>query len=141
MAITLEQKTLVQTTFAKVAPIADSAAAMFYARLFELDPALRPLFTTDLTEQGRKLMQMIAIAVNGLDRLDDLVLAVRQLGIRHRRYGVRDEHYDTVAVALLWTLERGLGADFTPAAREAWTAVYLVLAATMKEAAASVAAA
>jgi hemoglobin-like flavoprotein len=135
-AMTSEQKVLVQGTFAKVAPIADDAAAMFYARLFELDPSLRPLFTTDLTEQGRKLMQMIAVAVNGLDRLDELVPAVRQLGIRHARYGVKDQHYDTVAEALLWTLERGLGSDFTPAVKDAWTAVYGVLAATMKEAAA-----
>jgi hemoglobin-like flavoprotein len=135
-AMTSEQKVLVQDTFAKVAPIADDAAAMFYVRLFELDPSLRPLFTTDLTEQGRKLMQMIAVAVNGLDRLDELVPAVRQLGIRHARYGVKDQHYDTVAEALLWTLERGLGSDFTPAVKDAWTAVYGVLAATMKEAAA-----
>jgi hemoglobin-like flavoprotein len=135
-AMTSEQKVLVQGTFAKVAPIADDAAAMFYARLFELDPSLRPLFTTDLTEQGRKLMQMIAVAVNALDRLDELVPAVRQLGIRHARYGVKDQHYDTVAEALLWTLERGLGSDFTPAVKDAWTAVYGVLAATMKEAAA-----
>ena len=135
-AMTSEQKVLVQSTFAKVAPIADDAAAMFYARLFELDPSLRPLFTTDLTEQGRKLMQMIAVAVNGLDRLDELVPAVRQLGIRHARYGVKDQHYDTVAEALIWTLERGLGSDFTPAVKDAWTAVYGVLATTMKEAAA-----
>jgi hemoglobin-like flavoprotein len=134
--MTSEQKVLVQSTFAKVAPIADDAAAVFYARLFELDPSLRPLFTTDLTEQGRKLMQMIAVAVNGLARLDELVPAVRQLGIRHARYGVKDQHYDTVAEALLWTLERGLGSDFTPAVKDAWTAVYGVLAATMKEAAA-----
>jgi hemoglobin-like flavoprotein len=135
-AMTSEQKVLVQSTFAKVAPIADAAAAMFYARLFELDPSLRPLFTTDLAEQGRKLMQMIAVAVNGLDRLDELVPAVRQLGVRHARYGVKDQHYDTVAEALLWTLERGLGSDFTPAVRDAWTTVYGVLATTMKEAAA-----
>lgn len=134
--MTSEQKVLVQSTFAKVAPIADTAAAMFYARLFELDPSLRPLFTTDLTEQGRKLMQMLAVAVNGLDRLDELVPAVRQLGIRHARYGVKDQHYDIVAEALLWTLERGLGSDFTPAVKDAWTTVYGVLAATMKEAAA-----
>jgi hemoglobin-like flavoprotein len=135
-AMTSEQKVLVQSTFAKVAPIADAAAAMFYARLFELDPSLRPLFTTDLAEQGRKLMQMIAVAVNGLDRLDELVPAVRQLGVRHARYGVEDRHYDTVAEALLWTLERGLGSDFTPAVKDAWTTVYGVLATTMKEAAA-----
>jgi hemoglobin-like flavoprotein len=137
--MTPEQKQLVQTTFAKVAPMAEAAAAMFYARLFELDPRLRPLFRGDMTEQGRKLMRMIGMAVNGLDRLDELVPAVRQLGIRHAGYGVTDDHYGTVAAALLWTLERGLGADYTPAVEEAWTTVYAVLATTMKDAAASVA--
>jgi hemoglobin-like flavoprotein len=135
--MTSEQKHLVKTTFDKVAPIADAAAAMFYARLFELDPSLKVLFKSDMTEQGRKLMRMIGMAVNGLDRLDDLVPVVQQMGVRHAGYGVRNEHYDTVAVDLLWTLERGLGADFTPAAKEAWTAVYGVLASTMKDAAAA----
>ena len=137
--MTPEQKRLVQTSFAKVAPIADAAAAMFYARLFEIDPALKPLFTTDITEQGRKLMRMLGTAVNGLDRLDALVPVVQQLGVRHKQYGVMDEHYDTVAAALLWTLERGLGPDFTPDVKEAWVAVYTVLASTIKQAAASVA--
>jgi hemoglobin-like flavoprotein len=137
--MTSEQKRLVQVTFAKVAPIADAAAAIFYARLFELDPGLKPLFTADIRAQGRKLMRMIGMAVNGLDRLDDLVPVVRQLGMRHAGYGVKDEHYDTVAVALLWTLERGLGPDFTPEVQDAWVAVYGVLASTMKEAAASAA--
>jgi hemoglobin-like flavoprotein len=136
--MTPQQKHLVQTTFAKVAPIADEAAALFYARLFELDPSLRPMFTTDLKEQGRKLMRMIGMAVNGLDRLDELVPVVRQLGARHAGYGVRDEHYGTVATALVWTLEQGLGPDFTPEVKDAWVAVYGVLATTMKDAAAAV---
>jgi hemoglobin-like flavoprotein len=137
--MTERQKTLVQTTFATVAPIADTAASMFYARLFELDPELRRLFTSDLREQGRKLMQMIGVAVNGLDRLDALVPAAKQLGARHAGYGVKDTHYDTVAAALLWTLEEGLGPDFTPEVKDAWTTVYGVLATTMKEAAAEAA--
>jgi hemoglobin-like flavoprotein len=136
--MTPQQKHLVQTTFAKVAPIADDAAALFYGRLFELDPSLRPMFTTDLKEQGRKLMRMIGMAVNGLDRLDELVPVVRQLGARHAGYGVRDEHYGTVATALVWTLEQGLGPDFTPEVKDAWVAVYGVLATTMKDAAAAV---
>lgn len=138
--MTPAQKTLVQTTFGKVVPIADAAAALFYNRLFELDPSLRPLFKGDLVEQGRKLMQMIGVAVNGLDRLDQILPAVQQLGVRHAGYGVRDQHYDTVAVALLWTLERGLGSDFTPDVKDAWTAAYTVLAGTMKHAAATAAA-
>ena len=136
--MTPQQKHLVQTTFAKVAPMADEAAALFYGRLFELDPSLRPMFTTDLKEQGRKLMRMIGMAVNGLDRLDELVPVVRQLGARHAGYGVRDEHYGTVATALVWTLEQGLGPDFTPEVKDAWVAVYSVLATTMKDAAATV---
>ena len=138
--MTPAQKTLVQTTFGKVVPIADAAAAMFYSRLFQLDPSLRPLFKGDLVEQGRKLMQMIGVAVNGLDRLDQILPAVQQLGVRHAGYGVRDQHYDTVAVALLWTLEQGLGSDFTPDVKDAWTAAYTVLADTMKHAAATAAA-
>ena len=138
--MTPAQKTLVQTTFGKVVPIADAAAAMFYSRLFQLDPSLRPLFKGDLVEQGRKLMQMIGVAVNGLDRLDQILPAVQQLGVRHAGYGVRDQHYDTVAVALLWTLEQGLGSDFTPEVKDAWTAAYSVLAGAMKHAAATAAA-
>lgn len=137
--MTPEQKQLVRETFAQVAPIADAAAALFYGRLFELDPSLRPLFRGDMTEQGRKLMQTIAVVVHGLDRLPTLLPAVEALGRRHAGYGVRDEHYATVAAALLWTLEQGLGPAFTPAAREAWTAAYGLLATVMQRAAAEVA--
>jgi len=123
---------LIRESFRKVAPIADQAASLFYARLFELDPSLRALFRGDMSEQGRKLMQMIGMAVGGLDRFDQLVPTVRQLGLRHAGYHVRDAHYETVGEALLWTLERGLGPDFTPAAKDAWAKVYGVLAETMK---------
>ena len=134
--MTPEQKTLVQESFGKVAPIADQAAALFYRRLFELDPGVKPLFKTDLDEQGRKLMQMIATAVNGLDDLEALVPAVQDLGRRHVAYGVKDEHYETVGTALIWTLEQGLGEDFTPETQAAWVTGYGVLATTMKDAAA-----
>ncbi len=125
---------LVKDSFRKVVPIADQAAALFYARLFELDPELRQLFRGDMREQGRKLMAMIATAVAALERLDAIVPAVRELGRRHSGYGVSEEHYATVGAALLWTLERGLGAEFTPAVREAWTTTYSLLANTMIEA-------
>ena len=134
--MTPAEKSLVQTSFAKVAPIAEQAAALFYGRLFEMDPSLRPLFTGDLGEQGKKLMQMIGVAVKGLDTLDELVPAVKDLGRRHAGYGVTDAHYDTVAAALLWTLEKGLGNAFTPDVKKAWVAVYTLLATTMKSAAA-----
>ena len=135
--MTPSQKELVKSSFAKVLPISDQAAELFYGRLFEIDPSLRPLFTTDMKEQGRKLMQMIAIAVRGLDDLGTLVPAVRDLGRRHVSYGVKDEHYETVGAALLWTLQQGLGDEFTPETKEAWVVVYGVLSSTMKEAAAS----
>lgn len=126
---------LVQQSFAVVAPSADEVARLFYGRLFELDPSLRPMFPDELDEQGRKLMKMLAVAVNGLNRLDAIVPAVQALGRRHVGYGVTDDHYTTVATALLWTLENGLGAAFTLETREAWTAAYTVLATTMIDAA------
>lgn len=129
------QKQLVQSTFSKVVPIADTAAELFYGKLFALDPKLKPLFKGDMREQGRKLMRMIATAVNGLDSLGALVPAVQDLGRRHVGYGVTTAHYDTVGAALLWALEQGLGADFTPEVKDAWATVYGVLAQTMKDAA------
>jgi hemoglobin-like flavoprotein len=130
--MTSAETALIRESFRKVAPIADQAASLFYARLFELDPALRALFRGDMSEQGRKLMQMLGMAVGGLDRLDQLVPAVRQLGMRHAGYHVREAHYETVGEALLWTLERGLGPEFTAETKAAWAKVYGVLAETMK---------
>ena len=123
----------VQDSFRKILPIADQASALFYARLFELDPSLRALFRGDMAEQGRKLMTMLAVAVTALDRPETLVLTVRQLGARHVNYGVRDDHYATVGAALLWTLEKGLGSEFTPDVRNAWTKTYSLLSSTMSD--------
>lgn len=134
--MTPQQVTLVKTSWQKVLPISDKAAELFYGKLFEMDPALEPLFSGDMTEQGRKLMLMINTAVNSLDRLDAIVPAVQGLGKRHVAYGVKDEHYDTVAGALLWTLEAGLGDAFTPEVKDAWVQTYTILATTMKDAAA-----
>ena len=135
--MTPEQVLLIQASFAKVLPIADTAAALFYGRLFELDPSLRPLFQGDMREQGQKLMTMLRVVVNGLHRLDQLVPAVQELGRRHAAYGVAGEHYDTVAAALLWTLRQGLGDDWTPNVEAAWVVAYTLLADTMKAAAAA----
>lgn len=133
--MTPDQIALVRESFAKVAPIAPQAAELFYGRLFELDPRLRPLFKGDMQEQGRKLMAMIATAVANLDKLESVVPAVQDLGRRHAGYGVSHADYDTVAAALLWTLEKGLGDGFTPACREAWATMYGIVAGVMKKAA------
>ena len=125
------QKLLVRASLEQVLPIAEAAAALFYGRLFELDPSLRHLFKGDMQEQGRKLMAAIQVVVAGLDRLDKIVPAVQSLGRRHAAYGVRPEHYQTVAAALLWTLEQGLGEAFTPDTKSAWAAAYTLLAETM----------
>jgi hemoglobin-like flavoprotein len=135
-----KQIALVQTSFAEVVPIADVAAELFYDRLFELDPSLRGMFRGDMKEQGQKLVTMIGVVVSGLKTLDRIVPGVRALGARHAAYGVRDEHYDIVGAALLWTLAKGLGAAFTDDVREAWTAAYTLLADTMKDAASEAAA-
>ena len=119
--MTPESKLLVRESWARVEPIGEVAAALFYGRLFELNPELRHRFHGDMAEQGRKLMQTLTVLVRGLDRLDDLLPAVQSLGRRHGAYGVRDAHYTTVEQALLWTLERALGDAFTPAVRGAWT--------------------
>lgn len=132
--MTSEQKQLVQETFKLVVPIREQAAAMFYDRLFALNPDVRSLFKGDMKRQGALLMAMIGTAVNGLNRLDEIVPAVQDLGRRHATYGVRKEHYGTVAAALLWTLEQGLGAAWTPEVKEAWTACYTLLATTMQAA-------
>ena len=133
--MTPRQVELVQTSWAAVDPIAEAAADIFYRKLFALDPSLKRMFKGDMKEQGRKLMSMIGFAVKGLTRLDTLVPGVQELGRRHASYGVRDDHYDAVACALLWTLQRGLGTSFTDEVREAWATAYGVLASTMKNAA------
>lgn len=130
--MTNEQIKLVQDSFRQVAPIAEAAAQLFYARLFELDPDLELLFKGNLTEQGHKLMQMLGLAVASLDRMDQILPAVRSLGARHVGYGVRDRDYDTVGQALLWTLRKGLGDAFRPDVEAAWTNVYATLASAMQ---------
>jgi hemoglobin-like flavoprotein len=138
--MTPEQITLVKESWAKVVPISDKAAELFYGKLFESYPEVQPYFKGDMQEQGRKLMAMINTAVTGLDDLGPLVPAVQEMGKRHAGYGVKDEDYDKVAVCLLWTLEQGLGDAFTPATKEAWTVMYTTVADVMKAAAAEAAA-
>ncbi|WP_437781521.1 globin family protein [Sorangium sp. So ce1097] len=128
---------LVQASWAKVTPISDAAAALFYERLFTLDPSVRPLFKNDIAEQKKKLMQMLSVAVDGLNNLPKLVPVLQSLGVRHQGYMVAEHHYDVVGEALLWTLREGLGDGFTREVETAWTEVYGVVADVMKKAAAA----
>jgi hemoglobin-like flavoprotein len=133
--MTPEHIRIVQSTWVKVLPIKDTAAQLFYERLFETDPSLRALFRTDVRQQREKLMQVIDAAVNGLSRLERITAAIQELGRRHADYGVKDHDYGTVGAALLWTLGKSLGPELTPEAKDAWATVYGVLATTMREAA------
>ena len=133
--MTPEQQDLVQASFAKIVPIADEAAILFYDDLFDRDPSLRSLFPDDMTEQRRKLMAMLATAVTNLKSWDKVAAAVRALGARHAGYGVQVSHYDTVGEALIATLEQGLGDDFTPELRDAWVSCYRAVSAEMMAAA------
>lgn len=132
--MTPEQIALVQSSWEKVRPIADQAAALFYGRLFELDPSLKSLFKSDMSEQGKKLMQTLGVAVASLTRLETILPTIQELGRRHVEYGVPDESYTTVGQALLWTLEQGLGDEFTDETRAAWTETYTTLSNVMIEA-------
>src|SRR5258708_29743705 len=136
--MTPDQIELVQQSFAKVAPIAGTAADLFYDRLFTIEPDVRSLFPSDLTEQKKKLMQMLATAVTNLHQVEKIIPAVEDLGRRHVGYGVTEKHYEPVGAALLWTLEQGLGPDFTPPVKTAWTEAYMTLAGVMQNATAAV---
>ena len=130
-----QQITLVQQSFAQVIPIAETAATLFYDRLFILDPSVKALFKGDMKQQGHKLMSALGFVVKGLQQLETILPTVQALGKRHTSYGVRAEHYQTVGAALLWTLEQGLGEAFTSEVRDAWAAAYSLLATVMQEAA------
>jgi nitric oxide dioxygenase len=126
--MTPEQVKSIQESFAKVAPIADAAAALFYNRLFEIAPEVKSLFRGDMTEQGRKLMKTLIIVVNGLGNLQTIFPAASALAKNHVAYGVKPSHYTPVGEALLWTLQHGLGSDWTPELAGAWSTAYTTIA-------------
>jgi nitric oxide dioxygenase len=131
--LTSSQRVLVRETFALLAPDAEEVVALLYARLFEVAPSLRSLFHADMRAQGDRLIQALALAIANLDHLEDIASEVRALGERHRAYGVVDADFETVGSVLLWTLERSLGARFTPDVRAAWATVYDVLSGLMRQ--------
>jgi hemoglobin-like flavoprotein len=129
--MTPDQVTLVQQSFAKVAPISDQAAVIFYDRLFEIAPQVKAMFPSDLTEQRKKLMATLAVVVNGLSNLESILPAASALATHHVSYGAKAEHYPVVGSALLWTLEKALGEAWTAEVAAAWTAAYGTLSGYM----------
>jgi nitric oxide dioxygenase len=129
--MTPEQIKLVQDSFAKVAPISDQAAVIFYDRLFEVAPQVRAMFPDDMTEQRKKLMATLAVVVGGLSNLESVLPAASALAKRHVAYGATPAHYPVVGGALLWTLEKGLGDAWTPDVAAAWTTAYGTLSGYM----------
>jgi hemoglobin-like flavoprotein len=134
--MTPEQRRLVQTSWVQVLPKSETAAALFYSRLFELEPAAARLFRRDMREQGVLFMQMISVIVRGLDDLTALTPAVQALGRRHVAYGVETADYEAVGAAFLWALQRTLGEGFTPTVQAAWASTYQMVASIMRQAAA-----
>ena len=129
--MTPDQVALVQQSFARVAPISETAAVLFYDRLFEIAPSVSPLFPADMREQRKKLMATLAVVVGGLSNLETVLPAASALAKRHVSYGAKAEHYPVVGAALLWTLEKGLGDGWTPDVAAAWTAAYGTLSGYM----------
>ena len=129
--MTPDQVKLVQQSFAKVAPISETAAVLFYDRLFEIAPSVVPMFPADMKEQRKKLMATLAVVVGGLSNLDSVLPAASALAKRHVSYGAKPEHYPVVGAALLWTLEKGLGDGWTPDVAAAWIAAYGTLSGYM----------
>ncbi|ATC93613.1 globin family protein [Pseudoalteromonas tunicata] len=130
--MTPHQVELVQASWEKVVPIAKDAADLFYGKLFELNPALRPLFHGDVEEQGKKLMQILTTVVRGLKQFDKLEMAVWQLGRRHVAYQISIQDFNTVAEALLWTLQQGLQQAFSAEVKQAWVEAYTIVAGVMQ---------
>jgi hemoglobin-like flavoprotein len=129
--MTPTQVKLVQESFSRVAPISETAAEIFYDRLFEVAPAVKAMFPADMTEQRKKLMMVLAAVVNGLGILESILPAASALAKRHVSYGAKPEHYPVVGGALLYTLEKGLGDAWTPELADAWTAAYGTLSGYM----------
>lgn len=125
--MTPDQVKAIQESFAKIKPISEQAAELFYGRLFQIAPVVKPLFRGDMKEQGRMLMAVLATVVHGLSRLESILPAASALAKRHVGYGVKAADYAPVGAALLWTLKRGLGENWTPELAAAWGTAYNVL--------------
>lgn len=131
--LTAEQKALVRESFARIEPAIELVVQLFYKRLFDIAPEVRPLFSENMRDQHKKLISALRLSVAALDKLEDLVPTLKLLGAKHRSYGVQATHYGAVGEALLWTLRQSLKNQFTPEVHDSWVAVYTLLAETMHD--------
>jgi nitric oxide dioxygenase len=122
---------LVQDSFAAIVPKRDEIARSFYDNLFVIDPGLRPMFPADLSDQGKKLMQVLTVVVRSLENLEPLLPSIDDMARRHVAYGVKDDHYAIVGQALIRTLRHGCGPAFTAETEEAWRLAYTILSTRM----------
>ena len=129
--MTTRQIELVEDSWDFAITNTEGAGMIFYSRLFEIAPELRPLFKESPEAQAQKLVSLITFAVTKLNSIGEIVDDVRSLGKRHKKYNVKAEHYAIVAEALLWTLEKALQGRWNEEMKEAWVAVYTVLSTTM----------
>jgi hemoglobin-like flavoprotein len=135
--MTREQIALVRKSFDRLRPLPRGAGKDFYETLFALDPSLRPLFSTDVENQGAMFVVSLGLALKGLDADADADVdaSLLELGRRHVLYGAKDVHFDTFREALLCMFAQRLGSEFTPEMAEAWRAAFDRISAVMKRAA------
>ncbi|QHT67514.1 hemin receptor [Rhodocytophaga rosea] len=132
--MTDRQILLVKHSWSFVIIRSEEAGELFYNKLFELHPELRPMFKNDLVFQAKKLIAMVTVMITKLQKMDDIMPEIHALAQRHVGYGTRPEHYAVVGKALVWMLEQGLGNRWTDETRVAWETWYNQLAKAMIEA-------
>ncbi len=134
--MTLHQISLIKTTWQAAAANPELVGSLFYNRLFEIAPEVKPMFSrSTIQEQSKKLLAMLSYVISKLNKLEDITDEVAKLAERHVKYGVEEKHYSCVGEALLWTLEKGLGKSWTNEVKQAWTMCYGILSTAMINAA------
>jgi len=111
---------------------------LFYGRLFELAPQVRPLFRVDIATQSAKLMDTLKHLVSALDRFEELRPDLAELGRRHAEYKVEPAHYQVLVIALTWAFGQALDLEFDRETRGAWEQLLGAVSAVMIAGAAEV---
>jgi hemoglobin-like flavoprotein len=121
----------VRSSFDRIWSISEHTSDLFYSRLFEIAPEIRPMFRNDMDEQKRKFMSTLAVIVGCLDDSNKLAPLTDRLARQHGEFGLQAAHYAVVEDALLWSLQRGLGEKWTPAVAASWSKAYGIVSNSM----------